>query len=403
MKSYKFKARDKSGKLKEGIVRADSPQMAAQHFKEAGMVVISLKEQSKGFKFTGKITFGSGIGFKEIMIFTRQMYALCIAGLPIVNSLKSLEQSAQNRAFKIMLGDVRRDIESGVSFSAALGKFPKSFNKIYTSTIRAGEASGSLPEVLKRLAYALEKEEQTKTRIKQALSYPIIVLVVIIGAILAIGIFVLPRFAALFNSFGADLPIFTRILIAANDFLRNFWYVCIIIIGALIFAFRSFISTPVGKQITDRLILRVPIFGDLYMKIYMGRFARTIATLIKSGVPIVEALDLAGKTCDNIILGKAMENIKDNVREGKSIARSMREETVFPDLIVQMVSAGEEAGRVDELMEMVADYYDREADYTIGNLTLLLEPFLLVFIAAIVLVLALGVFLPLWSMSSVVR
>jgi len=303
-----------------------------------------------------------------------------------------------------LLEEVRRDIEAGSSFSASLGKHPKVFDPIYCSTIKAGEASGSLPEVLSRLAIALEKDQETRSRIKQALSYPIIVLAVIVFAVLAVGIFVLPKFTSLFRSFGVDdLPIFTRILMVASHIMRNYWYLIVIAIVGGISGLRAAIKTHVGKQIFDRVVLKIFVFGPLYVRICMSRFARTIATLVKSGVPIVETLDLSGKTTDNVVLFSAMENIKEKVKEGKGISASMSEEPIFPDMIVQMVAAGEESGRVDELMEMVADYYEREADIVIKNLTTLLEPMLLVFIAGIILVLALGIFLPLWNLQSSFR
>ena len=403
MKSYKYKARDKTGKLKEGIVRADSPQLAAQHFKELGMVLIALKEKHTGGSFLEKFRLYRRVKFSEIMLFTRQMYALSMAGLPLVNGLKSLEHTTRNRNFKLIIEEVRRDIESGSSFSFALSKFPQIFDPIYCSTVKAGEASGSLPEVLNRLSFSLEKQQETRTRIKQALSYPLIVITVIIIALLTLGIFVLPRFVSLFNSFGVDLPIFTRILIKANFLFSHYWYIFLFFVVILCYIFRTVIRTPAGKNFFDRFVLNIYIFGPLYLKIYMSAFARTIATLVKSGVPIVETLDLSGRTTNNIILFKAVDNMKEKVREGKSIGTAMREEAVFPNMVVQMISSGEESGRLDELMEMVADFYEREADYTIKNLTLLLEPLLLLIIAAVVLVLALGIFLPLWSLSGAIR
>jgi len=403
MKSYKYKARDKTGKLKEGIVRADSPQLAAQHFKELGMVLISLKEKHAGSSFFERFRLYHRVRFSEVMLFTRQMYALSMAGMPLVNGLKSLENTTSNKNFKLVIEEIRRDIESGSSFSYALSKFPQIYDPIYCSTIKAGEASGSLPEVLNRLSFSLEKQQETRTRIKQALSYPIIVITVILIALLTLGVFVLPRFASLFSSFGAELPIFTRILIKTNYLFRNYWYIFIFFLGMIVYVIRTIIKTPAGKNIFDRFLLNIYIFGPLYLKIYMSSFARTIATLVKSGVPIVETLDLSGKSTNNIILFRAVDNIKEKVRDGKSIATAMSEEVVFPNMVVQMIASGEESGRLDELMEMVAEFYEHEADYTIKNLTLLLEPLLLLIIAAVVLILALGIFLPLWSLSGAIQ
>lgn len=404
MKNFKYKARDKSGSMKEGVIKADSAQSATQHFKDMGMILVSLKQQKSNASFLERFNIGGSIRLKELMIFTRQMYALCVAGLPLVNSIKSLESATASKTLRSILSSVRRDIESGSSFSASLAKFPKVFNNVFCSSIKAGEASGSLPEVLRRLAVSVQKDAETRQRIKQAMSYPIIIIVVVIIAMFTIGIFIIPRFQNMFQSFGVEeLPIFTRILMTTSNIMQNYWYICLFVGLVGFAAFKYSLTTPIGKGIADAVILKTPIFGVLYVQITMSSYARTIATLVKSGVPIVETLDLAAQTTNNGILSKSMLGVKEKVKEGKGIAASMGEENVFPDMVVQMVSAGEEAGRVDELMEMVADFYDGESEIIIKNLTTLLEPFLLFFIAGIVIVLALGIFMPLWQLQSTVR
>lgn len=403
MKTFKFKAKDKNGTMQQGVLRAETDQQAADHFKSKGMTLLSLTEQKSLF---GSLSAGGGKGRgikpKEIMIFTRQMYALTVAGLPLVNCLKSLVNSSKNKNMRAMIDGVKKEIESGTSFSGALGNYEKCFDSVYCSIIKAGEASGALPEVLQRLSTMLEKDQETKSKIKQAMSYPIIVIGVIVVAMLAVGFFVLPKFTKIFASFGDDvqLPIFTRILMSSNELLRSYWWLWGISFIALSFVFRFFVNSSFGRPIWDAIVLRVPVMGQLFLKISMSRFARTVATLVKSGVPIVETLELSSKTASNVILCRSMNRIKDKVREGKPIATSMSDESIFPDMIVQMVSAGEEAGRIDELMEMVGDFYDSETDIVIKNLTTMLEPILLLFIAGIVLVLALGIFLPLWNLSS---
>lgn len=401
MKSYRYKIRDKAGKLKEGIVRAESLEHAHRHFKEIGVMAISVVEQRSGSFLEVVRNIGVTIRVQEIMIFTRQMYALCLSGLPLVNGLKSLETSTKNKHFRALLQDIKRDIEGGASFSAALEKHPKQFNSIYCSIIQAGEASGSLPEVLQRLSEVLEKDEETKSKIKQALSYPVIVICVIIIALLAVGFFVLPRFQSIFRTFGeAELPVFTQILMSSNHILRTYWYIGLVAVVLFVFGFRQFHKSTIGKPIVDWMLLRIPVFGNLMLKITIGRFAGTVASLAKSGVPIVETLNLASRTTTNYHLVQSLSSIQERVREGKSMGAAMADEPLFPDMIVQMVCAGEESGRIDELLQLVADFYDRETSITIKNLTTLLEPILLVFIAGIVIVLALGIFLPLWNLSN---
>lgn len=404
MKNFNYKARDKSGNMKEGVIKADSAQSATQHFKDMGMILVSLKQQKESSSFFERFNLGGRVRLKELMIFTRQMYALCIAGLPLVNSIKSLENATTSKTLKSILSSIRRDIESGSSFSASLAKFPKVFNNVFCSSIKAGEASGSLPEVLRRLSVSVQKDAETRQRIKQAMSYPIIIIVVVVIAMLTIGIFIIPRFENMFKSFGVDeLPIFTRILMTSSNIMQNYWYIIFFVAIVGFAALKYFLSTPIGKGMADAIILKVPIFGLLFVQIAMSSYARTIATLVKSGVPIVETLDLASQSTNNGILTTAMLGVKEKVKEGKGIAASMGEAAIFPDMIVQMVSAGEEAGRVDELMEMVADFYDSESEIIIKNLTTLLEPFLLLFIAGIVVVLALGIFMPMWQLQSTVH
>ncbi len=401
MANFKFKARERTGKLKEGSIKADSAEQARVHFKEQGMILISLNEVADKGALSAQMNFFSGVNLKDIMLFTRQMYALCLAGLPLVSGIKSLEGTCSNLKLKRILGEVRHDIESGASFSAALAKHPKTFDNVYCSSVSAGEASGALPEVMSRLAVSIEKDQETKSRIKQALSYPAIIVFVIIAALVVIGIFVIPRFESMFASFGVDeLPQVTKILMFSSKALRQYWYYCLaaVVIGGV--AFAKILQTANGRKIFDICILKAPIFGPLIVKISMSRFSLTVATLVKSGVPIVETIDLGARTSGNVVLQGAILNVREKIKEGKNIAVAMAGESIFPPMIVQMVAAGEEAGRLDELMEMVAEYYDKETEIVVKNMTTLIEPILLMFMAAIVVVLALGIFLPLWDLQS---
>ncbi len=407
MKSYKFKARDKNGNVKEGVIKADSHEQARARFRDMGMILISLKEQGGGDGGGFMSAFAkmfAKVKLSELMIFTRQMAALSNAGIPLVASLKSLETTTENKAFRAVLADVRKDIEAGASFSNALKKHPKVFSNIYSSSISAGEASGSLPEVLMRLAFTIERDKETRDRIKQAMGYPIIIIVVIIIALFVIGIVIIPKFESMFLMFNVDeLPVVTQILMTTSAIMRGYWYLFMVAVVIGVFLFKHLLTIPVFKYMFDNVVLRLPVLGELYKKISLGRFTRTIATLVRSGVPIIETIELASKTTNNVVLNKAMNNIKEKVKEGRSIAVSMSEETVFPPMIIQMVSAGEESGRIDELMEMVADFYDNETDIMVKNLTTLIEPILLMFIAGIVVVLALGIFLPLWNLQSSIK
>jgi len=402
MPQYKYKARNKKGSIVHGKKESPTAKHLSQDLRSQGLHVLSVSESKGFFPFKG-FSFFKSVKLTDLMLFTRQMYALILAGIPLVSALKSLHRSAKNPVLKDAISEVRVNIEAGMSFSAALEKHPLLFNTIFTSTIQAGEASGALPEVLSRLATALEKDHESQGRIKQAMSYPIIVTVFIVAAVLLLGFLVLPKFATMFDQFDAELPIFTKILMGFNVFLLNYWHISLFAIISFVLLLKYFLGTKLGQRVFGMVILKVPIFGPLYLRIVMERFARTVATLVKSGVPIVETLELAGEVTSNYVVLNAIHYVRNSVREGKGLAVSMAERPVFPDMIVQMVDSGEESGRIDELMEMVADFYEREADNIIKNMTTLIEPFILLFIAAIVMVMLLGIFLPLWNLTSAVK
>jgi len=346
------------------------------------------------------IFFQKNIKRKDIAVFTRQLYTLLISGLSLVASLKALETSSSNARFKNILDRIRTDIEGGASLSDALLKHKKIFNELYCSMIKAGEESGRLVEVLDRLAVALVKEESVNAKIRQAMNYPIILGVSLGVAILVLGGFVVPRFAKLFMKLKVDLPLPTRILIAVNYFITNYWFLTLIIIASVIFLFRWAIKTKIGRYFWDSFKLKIVIFGPLFLKIYMARFSYLVATLIHSGLSVIDTFDLARQTANNVIISSTIETIREKVKHGRTIASAMSEEILFPELVIQMVRIGEESGRIDELLEQVAQFYEDEADHTIGNLTVLIEPLLLGIIAGIVLIMALAIFLPLWNLHS---
>jgi type II secretory pathway component PulF len=399
MPTFRYHSRDRQGKRQEGIVKADNQEMAFAHLKEIGLTLINLTLQQKKDD-SSVIFFQQNIKRNDIAVFTRQLYTLLISGLSLVASLKALETSSSNARFKNVLDRIRTDIEGGASLSEALFKHKKIFNELYCSMIKAGEASGRLAEVLDRLAIALIKEESINAKIKQAMNYPIILGVSLGVAILVLGGFVVPRFAKLFSKLRVELPLPTRILISVNYFMTNYWFLALVIIASLIFLFRWAIHTKMGRYFWDSFKLKMIIFGPLFLKIYMARFSYLVATLIHSGLSVIDTFDLARQTANNVIISSTIETIREKVKHGRTIASAMSEEILFPELVIQMVRIGEETGRIDELLEQVSQFYEDEADHTISNLTVLIEPLLLGIIAGIVLVMALAIFLPLWNLHS---
>jgi len=321
----------------------------------------------------------------------------------LLSSLSAIAEQTKNKYFKTIIEEVARDIKGGVGLSDSLKKYGKVFDGVYISMIRAAEASGSLVMILERLAILIDGDIDTNNRIKASTRYPIISLAVLGVAFLIIVTFVIPRFAQVYSQFNAALPLPTRILIALNYFIQHYWYLALLILGGAIFGFIKFIKSSLGRPIWDNIKLRIPVFGPLVTLLVMARFTRVTSLLMKSGVPILEVLDLSAKSSGNIIISRAIENIKESVNQGRGISDPMKVSGLFPPIVIQMVSIGEQTGKVDELLLSVAEYYDLESGYMIKNLTTYIEPILIVILAGMVLLLALAVFLPMWNLIKVFK
>jgi len=402
MANFKYKARDKFSRAVSGVLSASNVDAVAKKLNEMGYLPISIDE-----------ILESGLGrvFKkwqhiapsELGIFTRQLYALQKAGLPVLSSLQVISESGKNKYFNSIITEIAGDIKGGLSLSESLKKYNQLFDTAYTSMIGAAETSGSMVEILERLTKLIEQEIDTQNRIKAATRYPIITFGVMCLAFMILIIFVIPRFAAIYSNFNAILPLPTRILIALNTLIQKFWYLFILGLGVFFFGFMRFINSKIGRPIFDNFKLKIPIFGPLISMLIMSRFARITAMLMKSGVPILEVLDLAANTSGNVIISRAILNIRENVNQGKGIAAPMKLCGLFPPIIVQMVSVGEQTGKVDELLLDVADYYDMESGYLIKNLVTYIEPVMISILAGMVLLMALAIFLPMWNLIKVFK
>jgi len=398
MLSYQYKARDRFGKAVSGVMESASEALVAAKLKELSYTPVSIKkvEEKTGIlKFLDRF---KGVKPSEINMFTRQFFSLQKAGLPILSSLDGLKEQATNNIFKNVIGEIARDIEGGTDLSTALARHPKIFNEIYVNMVKVGEASGTLDETLERLAILGEYEEQIRTRIKAATRYPIIVICAIVIGFLVLITLVVPRFAKLYSRFDTALPIPTQILIWVNYAVTRFWHVSLVVAGVLIFLFNKIINTPKGRLVWDDLKLKVPVFGQLFLKLSMSRFSRITGVLMRSGIPILRILELASAGTGNMIISRTLDNIRMSVAEGKGMVEPMKFSGMFPAVVTQMVSVGEQTGKIDELLVHVADYYDSQANYTIDNLTTLIEPILIVVLGCGVLLMALGIFLPMWNM-----
>ncbi len=403
MANFKYKARDKFSKLLIGVISAASQTEAAAKLQDMGYIPISIEEthQLDAGKLLGR--FSKRVGSEEVNTFTRQLYSLQKAGLPILSSLEAVAQQTKSRYFRMVIEGLASDIRSGTSFSVSLSKQPRIFDGVYVSMIKAAETGGSMVAILERLTGLIEQEIDTRSRIKAATRYPMLAFFVLCAGFLIVVAFVIPRFASIYGQFNAALPLPTRILIYISIALQKYWYLFILGTAAGAFLFIRFINSSFGRPIWDNFKLKVPILGPLISMLIMSRFARITAILMKTGVPILEVLDLVANTSGNIIISRAVKNIKESVAQGRGISEPMKISALFPPIVVQMVAIGEQTGKVDELLLNVADYYDRESGYMIKNLSTYIEPILILVLAVMVLVMALAIFLPMWNLISLFK
>jgi len=402
MPNYQYKARDKFSKPVIGIMSGESQDAVAAKLNQMGFIPISIEEK-KSAELGGFFDKFGRIKFSDINMFTRQLATLQKAGLPILSSLKALREQAVNRKLKEIIGQVLRDIEGGSSLSAALAKHPNAFGALYVNMVNSGETAGTLDQVLERLADLGEHDEKIRMQVKAAVRYPIIVVISMLIGFLILVTVVVPRFARIYAQFTTALPLPTQILLWIQFIISKFWWLLILAVAALIFGFNSFINSKPGRLFWDNFKLKVPVFGPLVLKLSMSRFTRLTSMMMKSGVPILKVLELASGGAGNVVISRTIDNIKMSVNEGKGMAEPMRVSGVFPPIVIQMVSAGEETGKIDELLLHVSDYYDSQAAYTIDNLTSLIEPILIFVLGGAVLFMALGIFLPMWNVMSLFK
>lgn len=404
MANFKYKIRDKHGRASTGAIEGESKETVASHFKQMGYAPILIEEEKPGVRNINFIRkFLSRVSHEELIVFTRQLSTLQRAGVAILVSLGSISEQVNNPYFEKIIKGIMNDIESGNSFSAALSKFPSIFSNIYINMIRSGEAAGMLDDVLDKLASLLEYEQDIKMKVKQAIRYPMLVMITLSVAFPVLVLFVIPKFSALFARFNTELPLPTKILIGLHFIMSHYWYIIIMAIAAAVVAFRRFIDTPSGRYVWDSVKLKAPVFGQLLSKITLSRFSRMTSLLSSSGIPILNTLEIVKGSVGNVIIADSIDNIIEGIGQGKGIAEPMKLSGLFPGIVVQMVKIGEETGRMNELLLNVSDYYDSQVDYTVKNLTVLIEPILIFALGIMVLIMALGIFMPMWDLISVFK
>jgi len=405
--TFDYKVRDKSGELVEGQLDGDSMALVVRRLREMGYMPISVTPKSAvNLKTEIKIPGLSGrIKLREVAVMTRQLSTMVDSGLSVVRSLGILGAQTENPELSRIIDEVRLDLEHGSSLSAACAKHPKAFSKLYCTLIQAGEVGGNLDEVLTDLADTIEKQAQLNKMIKSAMTYPAVVMSVMVVIFSAMIIFIVPVFQNLFKTLGGKLPLPTQILITVSNIMTSPWVVVVIavVIGTII-GVRKWIATEGGRRIWDRWMLKPPIFGQLFHKVALARVTNTLGSLIGSGVPILEALDISAETAGNVTIGDVLRKAKAGVREGRPLADPLKDhEDLIPALMVQMIEVGEQTGVLDGMLKKVAAFYDQEVEVTVGNLTALLEPLLTVFMGAGVGLMVIALYLPMFDYIKLIK
>ncbi len=403
MPHYRYKARDKDGALHTGAMEARAKEAVADQLSGQGFIPVLIEEETQSLLGPDFFLNLTRVKPQDLIVFSRQLATLVSAGIPFLSSLGTLEKQSENPRLKAAIADIRRSVEGGAPFSDALARHPKIFNKLYVSMIRAGETAGILDIILERLALLAEHEAETRERVKAAVRYPMIVVIAICAAFAFLVSFVIPKFAGIFAQFKTELPLPTRILININYVVQNYWYLLLLGIILAVWGMVWYLRTPGGRWQWDRLKLRLPVFGSLFQKVALSRFARIFGAMQKSGISMMMTLEIAGETLGNVVIARAVQAMSDSLRDGKGLSAPMESSGLFPPLVIQMMSVGEETGQLDTMLNKVSDYYDMDVEYTLRNLSTMIEPILLLFVGGMVLLLALGIFLPMWNLMSLFK
>jgi len=404
MPTYRYKARDKSGMPITGVTDAESKKILSYGLKELGYQVVSIEEE-RGFKifFDKFIEQYKIISRQEVILFYRQMGVMLKSGLPLMSALSSMAQQTKNPKFKRVIVDIIEDIKAGKSMSAAMQKYPKVFSGFNIGMVRAGETGGMLGQSMERLAALGMEELELKGRITSALAYPVMLVFVAVGIVLFLIVGILPKFITIFKESGAELPLPTVLLLGMSTFLKTFWFIPVLLIVGAVFAMRFYMKTFRGKYRIHGILLKIPLFGDLTLKMIIAQFARTLGSLTKSGVPILYAMGIVQDVVKNVVVARAIENIRGAITEGERLSEPFRLSGVFPNIVCQMIAAGEKTGTIDDMLINIGDYYDQEIGHTIRTVTSLLEPLLMLTMGLVVGFIALSVLLPIFNLIKVFK
>ncbi|WP_038175297.1 MULTISPECIES: type II secretion system F family protein [Vibrio] len=405
MPTFNYQGRHSDGTATSGSIDAPTQDVVVEQLINKGIIPISIQlgRQGGSLRLDIKTLLTPALPLEALVIFCRQLYSLTKAGVPLLRSMKGLSQNSTSKQLQEALQDVTQELTNGRSLSSSMQMYPKVFSPLFVSMIHVGENTGRLDQALLQLAHYYEQEVETRKRIKTAMRYPTFVISFILVALFILNVKVIPQFSSMFARFGVDLPLPTRILITTSEFFVNYWAAMIVVMVAAFLGFRGWTNTAAGREQWDKMRLRMPVVGELVNRAQLSRFSRTFALMLKAGVPLNQSLALSAEALGNKYLENRLLEMKASIEAGGTISSTAISSGVFTPLVIQMISVGEETGRIDELLLEVSDFYDREVDYDLKTLTARIEPILLVIVAAMVLILALGIFLPMWGMLDAIK
>ncbi|HEY3124176.1 MAG TPA: type II secretion system F family protein, partial [Thermoanaerobaculia bacterium] len=395
MPNYAWKGRNRSGLIKEGVLAADSKEVALASLRRQNIVVTGIRERGKEISLT---KVGRKVPPKTLAVFTRQFSVMIDAGLPLVQCLEILANQQEHKNFQKILLQVRQDVEAGSTLADAMRRHPKAFDSLYVNMVAAGEAGGILDTILQRLSVYIEKAVKLRSQVRSAMIYPIAVIVIAAIVVAVILLKVIPTFAALFMSLGAELPLPTRIVIASSNFLARYWWAFAAVIVGLAYGLRRYYATHSGRRVIDGMLLKLPVLGPILRKVAVARFCRTLATLTSSGVPILESLDITARTAGNAIVEDAIYETRQSVEGGKTIIEPLRATNVFPNMVTQMIGVGEQTGALDAMLNKIADFYEDEVDVAVAGLVKLLEPIMIFILGIVIGGIVIAMYLPMFTL-----
>lgn len=400
--NFNYKARDKTGKVVEGIIEGDTSGAVSMRLRQMGLIVLDLKQEGGASKTKESKIGTKKVKAKDLTIFARQFATMINAGLSLIKCLSILSTQTSSKPLREVIQKVAGDVEGGQALSDSMAKFPKVFPSVFINMTRAGETGGVLDDVLLRIADHLERENALRQKVKSAMTYPVLVLVMSVGLVTVMLVFIVPIFAQMFTTLGGELPGPTQALITASNLLTNYWWAIIAVIVGVVQVYKRLNKLPPVRAKLDSFKLKVPLFGPLFEKTAVARFSRTLGTLIRSGVPILQGLQICSQTAGNFVVSTALEKAKSSIKEGETIAKPLEESGVFPPMVVQMISVGEETGALDTMLSKIADFYDQEVEATVEALTSMIEPLMIVFLGVVVGGILISLYLPLFKIGTLI-